>query len=84
MICAIGNINMDWICRLSHLPAPDEKINIRSLTVLPGGAAANFATSLARLGSEVGIFGHVGDDAEGHEALRVLKKEHVDVSHVML
>ncbi len=84
MICAIGNINMDWICKLSHLPEPDEKINIESLTIFPGGSAANFATNLARLGSKVGIFGHVGDDAEGHEALRSLQKEQVDTSLVIL
>ena len=76
MICAIGNINMDWICKLPHLPTPDEKINIQSLTIFPGGAASNFATSMARLGSPVGIFGHVGDDAEGQEAIRSLQEEH--------
>jgi ribokinase len=84
MICAIGNINMDWICKLSHLPTPDEKTNIQSLTIFPGGAAGNFATSLARLGSPVSIFGHVGDDAEGHEAIRSLQSEHVDTSRVIL
>ncbi len=84
MICAIGNINMDWICTLSHLPVHDEKINIQSLTIYPGGAASNSAASLARLGSDVAIFGHVGDDAEGHEALQALKKEGVDTSRVMI
>lgn len=84
MICAIGNINMDWICKLSHLPAPDEKINIQSLSIFPGGAAGNFATSLARLGAHVGIFGHVGDDAEGHEAIRSLQAEHIDTSRVIV
>ena len=75
---------MDWICKLTHLPAPDEKLNIQSLSIYPGGAAANFATSLARLGADVGIFGHVGDDAEGHEALQALQKENVDTSRVIL
>lgn len=84
MIFAIGNINMDWICILSHLPTPDEKNNIQSLTILPGGAAANFATGLARLGSKVGLFGHVGDDPEGHTALRTLRKEKVDISRVRI
>ncbi|MFX1577278.1 MAG: carbohydrate kinase family protein [Promethearchaeota archaeon] len=84
MICAIGNINMDWICTLPHLPTPDEKSNIQSLTIFPGGAAANFATSLARLGSNVGLFGHVGDDSEGQAALRILREEKVDISRVRL
>jgi ribokinase len=84
MICAIGNINMDWICTLPHLPTLDEKINIQTLKIFPGGAAANFATSLARLGSNVAIFGHVGDDMEGHEALKTLQTEQVDTSRVIL
>ncbi len=84
MICAIGNINMDWICTLPRLPAPDEKMNIQTLKIYPGGAAANFATSLARLGSQVAIFGHVGDDVEGREALTVLQHEQVDTSRVIL
>ncbi|MFW9831497.1 MAG: carbohydrate kinase family protein [Candidatus Thorarchaeota archaeon] len=84
MILAIGNINMDWICLLPHLPAPDEKLNIRELNLHPGGAAGNFAVSLARLGSEVALFGHVGDDAEGHEALQALQKEKVDTTRIIL
>ena len=83
MILAIGNINLDWICTLPHLPAPDEKVNIEQLNVFPGGAASNFAVSLARLGSEVAIFGHVGNDVEGREALRALNEEHVNTHRVV-
>jgi ribokinase len=83
MILSIGNINLDWICTLPHLPAPDEKINIKQLNVVPGGAASNFAVSLARLGSEVAVFGHVGNDAEGLEALRSLNEERVNTNRVI-
>lgn len=84
MILTIGNINMDWICTVPKLPVPDEKINIKELNVYPGGAASNVAVSLARLGSEVVLFGHVGNDTEGHEALRALREEKVDTSRVIL
>ncbi len=84
MILAIGNINLDWICTLSHLPVPDEKGNIQKFEVHPGGAASNFAVSLARLGTKVSLFGHVGDDTEGYEALQTLKEEGVDTSRVIL
>jgi ribokinase len=84
MILAIGNINLDWICTLSHLPVPDEKMNIDEFNVFPGGAASNFAVSLARLGADVALFGHVGDDAEGYEALKFLKGEGVDISRIIL
>jgi len=83
MILSIGNINLDWICTLPHLPAPDEKINIKQLNIFPGGAASNFAVSLARLGSEAAIFGHIGNDAEGIEALRSLNKENVNTNRVI-
>jgi ribokinase len=83
MICAIGNINIDWICTLSNLPKPDEKLNIHSLSIFPGGSASNFAVSLARLGSEVRFFGHVGTDSQGQEALKSLREEQVDTSLVI-
>ncbi|MFX0168478.1 MAG: carbohydrate kinase family protein [Candidatus Hodarchaeota archaeon] len=83
MILAIGNINLDWICTLPHLPAPDEKVNIKKLDIFPGGAASNFAVSLARLGSEVAVFGHIGNDAEGLEALQALNNEHVDTVRII-
>ena len=84
MILAVGNINMDWVSTVSHLPKPDEKVNISELQVFPGGSASNFAVSLARLGSEVALFGYVGNDAEGREALRVLAEEKVDTSRTKL
>ncbi|MFX1491698.1 MAG: carbohydrate kinase family protein [Promethearchaeota archaeon] len=84
MILSIGNINLDWICTLSHLPVPDEKVNIHKFKIHPGGAASNFAASLARLGTNIAIFGHVGDDTEGHEALKTLKQEGVDTSRVII
>jgi ribokinase len=84
MILAIGNINLDWICTLPHLPVPDEKVNIRQLNIYPGGAASNFAVSLARLGADVALFGHIGNDAEGSEALRSFNEEKVDTSRVAI
>lgn len=84
MILAIGNINLDWICTLPRLPEPDEKLNIHQLDIHPGGAASNFAVSLARLGSDAAIFGHVGNDAEGTEALRSLQEEKVDTARVII
>ncbi len=84
MILAIGNINLDWICKVPHLPTPDEKVNIEHFNIFPGGAASNFAASLARLGSDVALFGHVGDDVEGRDALKSLREEGVDVSRVIV
>ncbi len=82
MILSIGHLNIDWICTLPQLPAPDEKVAISNLNFLPGGGACNFATCISRLGSKAAFFGHVGKDPQGQEALRTLAEEGVDISRV--
>jgi sugar/nucleoside kinase (ribokinase family) len=47
-----------------------------------GGAEANVAIGLARLGLRAGYVSRVGDDPFGDEILRTLRGEGVDVSHV--
>jgi fructokinase len=44
----------------------------------PGGAPANVAVGLARLGASSAFVGKVGDDAFGHHLARVLAQEGVD------
>lgn len=46
----------------------------------PGGAPANVAVGLARLGTSSGFLGKVGDDAFGHYLGNVLAQESVDTS----
>ncbi len=46
----------------------------------PGGAPANVAAALARLGDPVSFLGQVGDDPFGHYLADVLREEGVDVS----
>ena len=47
----------------------------------PGGAPANVAVALARLGADVGFIGKVGDDAYGAFLIDLLAQEGVDVTH---
>ena len=49
-----------------------------------GGAPANVAVGIARLGGSVGFFGRVGDDPFGQFMHSVLKTEHVDVTQLSL
>lgn len=44
----------------------------------PGGAAANVAVQITRLGGSCGFIGKVGDEAFGHHLAEVLKQEGVD------
>lgn len=50
---------------------------------LDGGKATNQAVAAARLGAPVSFVSLVGDDERGHAALRWLREEGIDVSHVM-
>jgi len=56
---------------------------MRPLTPSPGGAPANVAVGLARLGVSVGFVGKVGDDAYGSLLIDLLSTEGVDTSHVV-
>lgn len=52
--------------------------DVSAFNRLPGGAAANVAVGLARLGIRVGMIGKVGQDEFGFFLRRVLEKEKVD------
>ena len=49
-----------------------------------GGASANEAVTLARLGLKVALVGAVGDDALGRELLGAATREGIDVRAVVL
>ncbi len=55
----------------------------RTLTKSVGGAEANTAIGLARLGHRVAYIGRVGDDPLGREVVRTLRGEGVDVDQVV-
>ncbi|MCD6625275.1 aminoimidazole riboside kinase [Klebsiella michiganensis] len=50
----------------------------------PGGATANVAVGIARLGGDSGFIGRVGDDPFGRFMRHTLQQEQVDVSHMRL
>lgn len=50
----------------------------------PGGAPANVAAGIARLGGDSGFIGRVGDDPFGRFMRHTLQQEQVDVSHMRL
>lgn len=50
----------------------------------PGGAPANVAVGVARLGGNSGFIGRVGDDPFGHFMRQTLCQENVDISHLSL
>ncbi|MBV7297319.1 aminoimidazole riboside kinase [Enterovibrio paralichthyis] len=50
----------------------------------PGGAPANVAVGVARLGGDVGFFGRVGGDPFGRFLKETLNKENVGTGHLVL
>jgi fructokinase len=57
-------------------------VDVPSFRPAPGGAPANVAVAVRRLGGRSGFIGKVGDDLFGHHLADVLEKEGVDVSGV--
>jgi fructokinase len=55
----------------------------RSFTPMPGGASANVAVALARLGADVGFIGKVGDDPFGRALRSLMTGAGVDVAGLL-
>jgi len=81
-IAVIGSINMDLITTVDRIPNFGETILGKSFAVKPGGKGANQAIASAKLGAEVYMFGCIGDDLYGKEAIKNLKENHVNTSHI--
>lgn len=68
-IATLGDINIDVVLTVDHLPAPGEEVFSSSRTELLGGSAVNTGVVLTRLGHQVTVMGAVGDDGPGRAAL---------------
>lgn len=77
VVCA-GHINWDVRLSVDRLPGPDDEAQVRERSASGGGSAANVAVCLSRLGVESRLFGSVGDDDSGQEALAGIRKAGVD------
>jgi fructokinase len=73
-IIAHGELLIDFVPTLT----PVSLIEAPAFIKAPGGAPANVAVSLAKLGESVGFLGQVGDDAFGHFLAGVLRDNGVD------
>jgi sugar/nucleoside kinase (ribokinase family) len=72
MIICIGSINVDFIFATGRWPGEHEKYHAENYVCANGGAAANTARELSRLGRKVRIVGGIGNDDLGHIALKGL------------
>jgi len=75
-VLTFGELLIDFVPTISGVSL----IEAPAFNKAPGGAPANVAVGLARLGVPSGFMGKVGDDAFGHFLADTLVSNHVDIS----
>ncbi len=78
-VLCLGEVLYDWHC-------PEQGATLARATTFvrtPGGAPANVAVGLSRLGTSTGFLGRISTDPWGTSLLELLSSERVDVSHVV-
>src|SRR5262245_3658951 len=81
-VCIVGNIGLDVLYRVPRMPESHEKLRAGTAIVAGGGAPANVAHWLARLGHEVHFHSVTGADPLSDVAVDSLARLGVDVSGV--
>ena len=79
---SVGDIGVDIVALVNHLPSPGEKLWVDTASAYPGGMAANAAAAYAALGGSAGIVGRVGPDSHGIASLADLEARGVDTRYV--
>nr|WP_321457767.1 carbohydrate kinase family protein [uncultured Cohaesibacter sp.] len=82
-ICILGNIGVDILHHVPRLPEAHEKVSSQKTSLARGGAPANVAHWLARLGHEIQFIGVTGSDLFSRYAIECLDKLGVDVNNVL-
>lgn len=80
----IGDVAVDHLYFLHHIPSPGEEVNPIRSTMQPGGAGGTIAVTLARLGHEVILAARVGDDPFAEVALQFVRESGVNESAIQL
>jgi len=83
MIVVFGSINVDLVAQVARMPAPGETLAGHAFAMAPGGKGANQALAASRAGAMVALYGAVGRDAFGSNALANLEASGVDLSGVV-
>lgn len=84
-VVVAGSLNMDFVVRVPHLPAPGETVIGGDFRMIPGGKGANQACAAGRLGGggvAVRMAGRVGYDLFGDHLKASLAAAGVDVAAV--
>jgi ribokinase len=79
---AFGDLGVDSVARVDHLPRVDDKIWVEPTGDFPGGMMGNCVATAAALGVSAGVVALVGDDTRGRLILDALAARGVDTSYV--
>lgn len=79
---AFGDLGVDSMARIDHLPRPDEKVWVEPIGDYPGGMIGNAAATAAALGARVGVVALLGDDRRGDLVFDDLTRRGIDVRFV--
>lgn len=82
-VFGFGALNLDLLYRVPEILL-DGETTIESVTMAPGGSAANTCRALAQWGVSTGFVGAVGGDADGEAMLTALQDSGVDTSQVTI
>ncbi len=82
-MAVVGSVNLDIVARVERFPQPGETVTHAKVSRFPGGKGANQALAAHRLGAAVYMVGCVGDDPAAAEALRLLRKEGVNLEYCL-
>lgn len=74
---------MDMVAKVKGFPRPGETVFGASFGMFPGGKGANQAVCAARLGGTVVFIGKIGADVLGKRLADTLKRNKVNVRHLM-
>lgn len=83
-VLAVGHCTLDYLAVVDRFPEPESKKDMLQFSQQGGGSAATAAVTLARWGVSTGFVGKAADDVRGHEIVRTIRDEGVNVDHFIL
>ena len=75
----VGDVSYDLTMTCSHIPAPDEKVNVDAAIEAPGGVAANAAVACGLAGALTRLVIAIGDDLAGERLVDELVATGIEV-----
>ncbi|GGJ40898.1 carbohydrate kinase family protein [Deinococcus roseus] len=80
----IGDVTVDHLYHLNHIPAPGEEVSPIRSTMQAGGSGGTMSVTLARLGHEVTLAASVGSDPFAEVALKYVRESGVNVNAIQV